>query len=103
MSCSGKRSTRLERHRERYVIEEKGETERYGFAYGTLRDHAERGEERFSVELRRGDETVWYEVLAFSRPSPLISPTYPLARMLQRRFAQDSRRAMKRETSEANC
>jgi uncharacterized protein (UPF0548 family) len=50
-----------------YIIDEK---QRYGFAYGTLPGHAEIGEERFSVELRQ-DETVWYEIYAFSRPRGL--------------------------------
>src|SRR5690349_4348434 len=33
-----------------YVVEE---SEKYGFAYGTLAEHAERGEERFMVEIGR--------------------------------------------------
>ena len=33
-----------------YVLEETGEVEKFGFAYGTLLNHSERGEERFSVE-----------------------------------------------------
>jgi hypothetical protein len=41
---------------------------RYGFAYGTLPEHAEAGDERFAVELRPEDETVWYDIYAFSRP-----------------------------------
>jgi uncharacterized protein (UPF0548 family) len=68
--------------------------QRYGFAYGTLPGHAEIGEERFSVEFRR-DETVWYEIYAFSRPHGLARCAYPLSRALQRRFARDSMRAMR--------
>jgi uncharacterized protein (UPF0548 family) len=34
-----------------YEIDEHGECERFGFAYGTLPEHGERGEERFSVEF----------------------------------------------------
>ena len=33
---------------------------RFGFAYGTLAEHAESGEERFSVEWNRSDGAVWY-------------------------------------------
>lgn len=80
-----------------YLIEEDGLLSRYGFAYGTLPGHAERGEERFSVEWHHDDDTVWYDVLAFSSPNGLL-PTmgYPLTRVLQRRFARDSMRAMMR-------
>jgi uncharacterized protein (UPF0548 family) len=78
-----------------YVMEEHGACERYGFAYGTLPEHGERGEERFTVELRRDDNSVWYEVYAFSRPSFLARLAYPYARLLQRRFARDSMNAMK--------
>jgi uncharacterized protein (UPF0548 family) len=37
-----------------YLVEESGEVERFGFGYGTLPGHAERGEERFGVEWNRG-------------------------------------------------
>ena len=78
-----------------YLIEEDGPLRRYGFAYGTLPAHAERGEERFSVEWRRDDDSVWYDLLAFSRPNhPLAIAGYPLTRMFQKRFARDSKRAM---------
>ena len=67
----------------------------YAFAYGTLGEHAESGEERFSVSLR-GDGGVWYEILAFSRPRhPLARIASPLARRLQRRFALDSLERMR--------
>ena len=67
----------------------------FGFAYGTLPGHAERGEERFRVLYDPRDGSVYYEVLAFSRPNhPLSYAGYPVARALQRRFARDSKRAM---------
>jgi uncharacterized protein (UPF0548 family) len=70
---------------------------RFGFAYGTLPHHVERGEERFCVEWRHADDSVWYDILAFSRPHhPLLIPGYPVARIVQRRFARDSKRAMLR-------
>ena len=78
-----------------YLMEETGDVERFGFGYGTLPGHAERGEESFSVEWNREDGSVHYEVFAFSRPKhPLAWLGYPLARALQRRFARDSKRAM---------
>jgi len=80
-----------------YVIEESGEAERFGFGYGTLPGHGERGEERFLIEWNREDGSVHYDVFAFSRPNhPLAWPGYPFARVLQRRFARDSKRAMVR-------
>jgi uncharacterized protein (UPF0548 family) len=79
-----------------YVIEDHAKLARYGFAYGTLAEHAERGEERFIVEWNQEDDTVWYDLLAFSKPGPMARLGYPLARQLQKRFARDSKDAMKR-------
>lgn len=71
------------------------EEDRYGFAYGTLPGHAARGEERFGIVRDPSDGSVYHEVLAFSRPRhPLSYVGYPVTRLLQRRFARDSRRAM---------
>jgi uncharacterized protein (UPF0548 family) len=77
-----------------YVVEEHGSPEKYGFAYGTLPEHGEIGEERFTVEFRPEDQTVWYDLYAFSRPTALARLTYPFTRRLQKRFAQDSKSAM---------
>jgi uncharacterized protein (UPF0548 family) len=81
-----------------YVIDERGGAlERFGFGYGTLTDHMESGEERFSVEWRRDDDSVWYDLLAFSRPQhPLARLGGPVARAMQCRFARESLRAMAR-------
>jgi uncharacterized protein (UPF0548 family) len=77
-----------------YRIEEAGPPRRFGFAYGTLADHAERGEERFCVELGE-DGAVWYDLLAYSRPRHWLTWLgYPLSRWLQRRFAVDSAAAL---------
>jgi uncharacterized protein (UPF0548 family) len=71
------------------------EERRFGFAYGTLVHHAEQGEERFSVEWDR-DDSVYYDILAFSRPRQWQARlARPLSRMLQKRFARDSMSAMK--------
>ncbi len=78
-----------------YLIEERGEIERYGFAYGTLPAHAERGEERFTVEYHQASGKVWYDLYAFSRPRHALARAgYPVSRLLQRRFAAESKRAM---------
>jgi len=69
--------------------------ERFGFAYGTLAEHAESGEERFTVEWNRDDDSVWYDILAFSRPRQMLARVgYPVSRSLQRKFAKDSKLAM---------
>ncbi len=78
-----------------YMIDERGETERFGFAYGTLAAHAEIGEERFSVEML-ADGSVWYDIYAFSRPHGIARIGLPLARSLQKRFGRDSKEAMRR-------
>ena len=67
----------------------------FGFAYGTLPDHVESGEERFLIVWLASDR-VFYDILAFSRPRhPLVRLTSPLARLLQKRFARDSLKRMK--------
>jgi len=83
-----------------YLIDEDGPVRKFGFAYGTLSSHVERGEERFTIEWHRADDTVWYDILAFSRPNQfLVRLGFPLARRLQKRFARDSLSVM---TSAAN-
>jgi uncharacterized protein (UPF0548 family) len=83
-----------------YLIDEPGDIKRFGFAYGTLRQHGEIGEERFSVEFHRGTGEVWYDLFAFSRPGHIAAKLgYPLSRYLQKAFADDSKRAMLRAAS----
>jgi uncharacterized protein (UPF0548 family) len=75
-----------------YLIDEE---RKFGFAYGTLKGHVEKGEERFTIEWQ-ADDSVWYDILAFSKPNKLIVKlTKPLARKLQKRFARDSLARMK--------
>jgi uncharacterized protein (UPF0548 family) len=83
-----------------YLVEENSAHEKYGFAYGTLSEHAERGEERFTVEWNKQDDSVWYDIFAISKPGPLAKLAYPYARRLQKRFAEDSKKAMRRAVSE---
>jgi uncharacterized protein (UPF0548 family) len=78
-----------------YVVDEDGPITRFGFAYGTLREHAERGEERFTVEWNRSEDQVWYSILAFSVPNKALARLgYPLSRMLQKKFGKGSKAAM---------
>ena len=74
-----------------YVVNELDAVSGFGFAYGTLPDHVERGEERFLVEWDQATDSVTYDILAFSKPRhPLVRLSFSLARLLQRRFARDS-------------
>jgi uncharacterized protein (UPF0548 family) len=56
-----------------YVVDEEGPMKRFGFAYGTLAEHAESGEERFTIEWDRNNDEVWYDILAFSRPRQTLA------------------------------
>jgi len=80
-----------------YVIEEKEASllKRYGFSFGRSPGHVERGEECFTVEWHRADDSVSYEVFAFARPvHPLAKVGLPFVRLIQRRFAAASLWAM---------
>ena len=80
-----------------YVVDDSGPTSRFGFAYGTLPGHVERGEERFLIEWDQRDGSVWYDILAFSRPRHVLARLgYPLVRRLQKRFGRDSAASMLR-------
>jgi uncharacterized protein (UPF0548 family) len=80
-----------------YVVNEEGPVKRFGFAYGTLPEHAESGEERFTVEWHEKDHAVWYDIVAFSRPGQLLTRLgYPVVRRVQKRFARDSAAAMQK-------
>ena len=73
-----------------YVIEDKAAVNRFGFAYGTLPNHVECGEERFMIE-RLENNSVWYDIYAFSHPEhPLVRLGFPIARKLQKRFVKES-------------
>ncbi len=77
------------------VIDEDGPVRKYGLVYGTLPDHAERGQERFMVQWNRGSNKVLYEIFAYSRPNKMLARLgYPFTRALQKRFARDSMQAI---------
>ncbi len=78
-----------------YTVDQPGPVETYGFAYGTLPEHIERGEERFLVQWDHSDDSVWYDLMSFSRPAhPLARVGGPLVRRFQRRFATASMATM---------
>lgn len=78
-----------------YDISEIEPVRRFGFAYGTLPDHVGTGEERFLVEWDRADNSVWYDILAFSRPNHMLARLgYPMVRRTQKRFGRESAAAM---------
>jgi uncharacterized protein (UPF0548 family) len=67
------------------VVYVTAEPDRFGFAYGTLPGHPERGEEAFLV-TRHGDGTVRFEIVAFSRPATVMARMGgPLSRLVQNR------------------
>jgi uncharacterized protein (UPF0548 family) len=73
----------------------------FGFAYGTLVNHAERGEEIFEVSLRPETLDVIYRIRAVSRPRAILARCgYPVVRMLQARFRHDSGEAMRRAVND---
>jgi uncharacterized protein (UPF0548 family) len=80
-----------------YVVDEPGPIRRFGFAYGTLPDHAGTGEERFLVEWDRASGEVWYDILAFSRPHQILTRLgYSYMRRVQEQFGKESAAAMVR-------
>jgi uncharacterized protein (UPF0548 family) len=79
-----------------YAIDSAGGAE-WGFAYGTLSNHAECGEEVFTVTLQPETGDVSYVIRAVSKPhAPLARLGHPVVRLLQARFRRDSALAMRR-------
>jgi len=69
----------------------------FGFAYGTLPNHAEMGEEIFEVLLEPESEEVVYRIRAVSKPRAALARIgYPITRVFQERFRRDSIRALQR-------
>lgn len=68
---------------------------RAGYAYGTLTNHAESGEERFEISIDPRTDDVVYRIDAVSWPqAPLARIGLPIARALQARFRRHSADAM---------
>ena len=75
---------------------------RFGFAYGTLTNHEEAGEELFEVFIDPHTEAVMYRIRATSWPYAAIAHLgQPIVRVLQRRFRRDSALAMQRAANTA--
>ena len=69
--------------------------DRFGFAYGTLTNHAESGEELFEVFRDPKTDEVMYRIRATSWPQATLARAgQPIVRVLQARFRRDSARAM---------
>lgn len=62
------------------------ESQRQGFAYGTLPGHPESGEEAFLVE-RRSDNSIVFTITAFSRPAAARAAG-PVGRLMQRHITR---------------
>ena len=75
----------------------------FAFAYGTLDNHAECGEETFEVAQSPTGE-VTYVIRASSRPRAWLARLgNPVTRALQARFRRDSIRAMTRAVRDRPC
>jgi uncharacterized protein (UPF0548 family) len=69
----------------------------FGFAYGTLTNHAESGEVLFQVTFAPDNGHVTYTIRAASKANAALAVLgYPVVRSLQRRFRRDSVRAVAR-------
>ncbi|MDX1763854.1 MAG: DUF1990 family protein [bacterium] len=78
-------------------MNEEDPIKKFGFAYGTLPYHGTSGEERFTVEWNRNDDSVWYDIYSFSRAKPpFVVMKQFINRILQKQFKQGSLRAMAR-------
>jgi uncharacterized protein (UPF0548 family) len=72
---------------------------RFGFAYGTLTNHAEAGEELFEVFVESDSGAVMYRIRATSWPQAALARLgQPIVRLLQARFRRQSAAVMKAAT-----
>ncbi len=82
-----------------YLVGGPEDPSRFGFAYGTLPNHAESGEELFEVFIDPTTADVMYRIRATSWPQATLALLgHPIARALQARFRRHSVEAMKRAT-----
>lgn len=69
----------------RRIVDTVTETNRFGFAYGTLKGYLLRGEARLLVEYDPADGSVWFDILACFRPVHWAAWLgYPIVRGFQR-------------------
>ena len=82
-----------------YSVGSPGDVARFGFAYGTLTNHAQSGEELFEVFVDPRTENVVYRIRATSWPQATLARFgQPIVRALQERFRDHSVAAMKLAT-----
>lgn len=80
-----------------YGVDETRRRSAFGFAYGTLTNHAESGEELFEVFMDEQTSDVMYRIRAVSWPQSVVARVgTPIVRRLQARFRRDSAAAMTR-------
>lgn len=78
------------------IVEVVEDTDRFGFAYGTLPGHPEQGEESFVVSIQ-SDDSVRFDIRAFSRPGdPLTRLVGPLGRYFQSFTSNEYLRALRK-------
>jgi hypothetical protein len=90
-----------------YVIDEKTDNSsensyfsgppcyRFGFAYGTLEDHVEKGEERFLIEWIIETDEVYFDIFSYSQQNVWFTKLgYPVARYFQNCFGKDCLKLM---------
>lgn len=67
----------------------------FGFTYGTVKGHMEKGEERFLLKWDLQSDEVWYHIDAVSRPNHVLAwLVYPYVRSEQARFRRESCESM---------
>jgi uncharacterized protein (UPF0548 family) len=87
-----------------YLVGAAGDATRFGYAYGTLTNHAEAGEELFEVFLDPRTDAVMYRIRAVSWPRATLARLgQPIVRVLQARFRRHSAAAMARATRPGPC
>src|SRR2546430_4417158 len=83
-----------------YLIGDRDSATQFGFAYGTLTNHAERGEGIFEVSIDPTSQEVSDRIRAAAKPRATLARVgYPLTRALQARFRRDSLAAMQQAVS----
>ena len=81
----------------RVVYQTARDQHRFGFAYGTLTNHEESGEELFEIAMDPRSGEVTYRIRAISWPQSWRARLGgPVVRVLQARFRKDSTAAMTR-------
>ncbi|HLW16034.1 MAG TPA: DUF1990 domain-containing protein [Actinomycetota bacterium] len=79
-----------------YIVDE---DDRWGFAYGTLPHHVERGEESFIVSKDK-DDNVTFTVESLSRPATVVARLgSPIARAIQARITRRYLEALQRSVA----